>query len=741
LGCGAIAQQLHLPILGGHENVRLAALVDRDGARARKLAKAYQVGCVLLDTGELTKDRVDAVLIATPPSHHAAATLELIKRGIHVLVEKPMATTYDDAMNMVEAAEEAGVVLSVGFYRRLMPSMRMLKALLDSRWLGRPVGFEVISGGFYGWTAATLANMRKDLAGGGVLMDFGSHLLDLLHYLFEGPAELREYRDDARGGIESDCRLRLHLEHQGHPVDGCVELSRTRKLGSLFRILCERGTLEYRITERYRIWVTPADGTLTDPLGGQPRPFALHAAWADEPETEWYETVRREIDDWLGAIQTGRRPELSGRSALPTAKVIDDCYRNAQPLEEPWVNERLRCRAPAVAASGNGHSRRVLITGATGFIGCRLAEILTLGKGWQVRALVHNPANASRLARLPVDMVQGDLRSPADVERALAGCDALVHCAIGTEYGNARAIHDVTVGGIHNLLAVAGKANLARFVHLSTIGLHDPTVGGIIDETTPVAPPRGDVYGRTKAKAERAVLRAARQGLPAVVLRPGCVYGPYGQTFVLNPLRALAEGRLILQGSGTTPANMVYVDNLVEAIVLTLEAPVAAVQGEVFTISDGDSATWRDYYGYFAERLGVAVKTAPAGPPARRRRGPLRWVGAWFRGLFDIALSTESKALVKKILNTEPTGRLPRLILEGTPGLEAWLRRRFGMDRPPLYRRPGPAAPAEPMIVAGRLGCMSIAKARNVLGYEPPVPPTRAKELTWQWVQHTRVLA
>jgi nucleoside-diphosphate-sugar epimerase len=183
----------------------------------------------------------------------------------------------------------------------------------------------------------------------------------------------------------------------------------------------------------------------------------------------------------------------------------------------------------------------------------------------------------------------------------------------------------------------------------------------------------------------------------------------------------------------------VYVDNLTEAIMCALEAPQAAVQGEVFTISDGDAITWRDYYGYFAERLGVSVPTG-AVALSPKRQGLLRWVGAWLRGLLDIATSTESKSLVKKILHTEPTGSLPRLMLEGTPGLEAWLRRRFGMDQPPLYRRPGPAEPAEPIVVTGRLGCICIDKARKVLSYEPIVPPTKALELTWQWARHARLV-
>jgi predicted dehydrogenase/nucleoside-diphosphate-sugar epimerase len=741
IGCGAITRQLHLPALAGHEAVTVAALVDRDVARTRELARSYGVQKVLADAAELDPAQIDAAVVATPPFHHAPCSIALMRCGIHVLVEKPMATSYADAQTMVRTAEEAGVVLAVGYFRRLMPSIRMLKALLQSHWLGRPVSLDVVSGDLYTWAAATLGNMRKELAGGGVLIDFGSHMLDLVHFLFDHPAEVLEYRDNALGGIESDCLLHLRLPHCGEAVEGRVELSRTRKLGSHIRVVCERGTLEYRISERFRIWVTPHELSLTEPLQNQPRPLCLQASWADEPEVEWSQTMRAEIDDWLGAIRSGRQPSLSGRSALPTAQVIDECYRRAQPLDEPWVGEGSRSVKAAATSSANGKKRRLLLTGAAGFIGTRVAEVLALREGWDVRALVHRPASAARLARLPVEMVQGDLQSPADVQRAMEGCDAVVHCAVGTEYGNRRALHAVTVGGTRNLVAAACRANLHRFVHLSTIGIHDPNHPGTIDEGTPVAPRAGDVYAQTKAKAEQEVLRAARRGLPAVVLRPGCVYGPHGHTFVVNPLRALAEGRLVLQESADTPANTVFVDNLVEAIVRALEAPADTVRGEVFTISDGDTVTWGEYFGFFAEHLGGAVRTAPAPPPAPRRRWrPLHGLWRWYRSFVEIVTSAESKALLKKVLNTDPIARLPRLVLHGVPGLERWLRRRFGSDLAVIFRRPEPASAPAPLVVTPRRGCISIDKARKILGYEPVVRRERALELTLEWVRHAQLV-
>jgi predicted dehydrogenase/nucleoside-diphosphate-sugar epimerase len=748
IGCGAISQQLHLPILAGHEEIKLAALVDRDVDRARDFATGYGVETVKGDANELPLDEIDAAIVATPPFHHAPCTLSLLRRGIHVLVEKPMATNYADAVAMVETAEDSGVVLSVGFFRRLMPSIRMFKALLDSRWLGRPQRFEVVSGGFYSWGAATLGNMRKDLAGGGVLIDFGSHMLDLLHYLFEGPGELLEYRDNALGGIESDCRLRLRLRHHGEDVEGSMELSRLRKLGNLFRVECEGGQLEYRLTERYRIWVTPRNLELTDTLRDETRPLCLQASWADEPESEWYDTVRCEIDDWVSAIRTGKPPQLSGTSALPTVKVIDDCYGNPQPMEEPWVWEGVRGQTPTTlnrTASSNGSPRRVLVTGATGFIGSRLAEMLTLSKGWQVRALVHNPANASRLARLPVEMVQGDLTSPQEVRRWVEGCDAIVHCAIGTSYGDRKKIFDVTVGGTSTLAKAALAAGVHRFVQISTIAVHDQTSSEILDESTPIRPPKGDDYGESKAEAERVILDAVRQGLSGVILRPVRVYGPFAQTFINRPIEAMAQRTFRLLEAADKPACMVYVDNLVEMIVRALEAPDNVVRGEAFIAADNNNMTWREFYESIAHGLGLTppqmLDPSEKAPPQLPKHGRWwRWPTLWLSGATTVLSSPEFRGLGRRFLETDPLGTFPRWILQKSPLLERMLRKWFKTEGREIYRRVVQQSRPSLLTLGGSGFSVNIEKARRLLGFAPIVRPERALELTLEWVRHARLV-
>lgn len=163
IGCGAVTQEYHLPVLAGHEGVRLQTLVDTNEPAATVLARAYGVPSVATDADKLDPSHLDAVLIATPPYHHARCAMDLMERGLHVFVEKPMAVHLAEAEAMVDAAREAGVVLAVGLFRRLFPSTRLMQALLAGGELGQPASFDVEEGHIYGWSCATLGSMPRTL--------------------------------------------------------------------------------------------------------------------------------------------------------------------------------------------------------------------------------------------------------------------------------------------------------------------------------------------------------------------------------------------------------------------------------------------------------------------------------------------------------------------------------------------------------------------------------------------------
>ena len=759
VGCGAIAKQMHLPVLAGHPEFELVALVDRDRERAAMFADAYGVARVLTDAADLSRDWVDAAVLATPPAFHAEGAIELMRRGIHVLVEKPMAMETADAERMVRVAEETGCSLSVGFFRRLFPSVQVLRKLIAEQWYGPVVRFEVVGGGMYNWAAATLANMKRETAGGGVLMDFGAHMVDLMFALFDGPAEVTDYRDNNLGGIEADCTIDVAMGHAGATIPGRVELARLRDLGSYIRVECQRATLEFQITERFRIKISGerrvASGekrqeAASSSLAARRSLLGFEAFWVGQDENvDWYTTFAAEFDDFAQSIRSGSPPVLSGHRALRTDRLIEQCYGHEGRIEEPWVTGGLASRPPMLAGwHTSGRMPRVLVTGASGFIGCRVAEILRVHEDCQVRGVVNNPGNAARLSRLDVEMVQADLGSGESLAGLVEGCDAVIHCAVGTAYGEPHKIKRVTVDGTRALGEAALKAGVERFVHLSSMAVYgsDDDVPPLMTEDHPGRSRKAtNFYGWTKWLAEQALSQLHQRGLPLVILRPGRVFGPFGGTFVVNPLKAMAEGRFAWGGDPDAASDMVYVDNVVAACLQACRADLSQVGGQPFNISDREAASWRDFYTALAEQLEIDLRGVPV--CARSVPGSTSWLARtarWpaevFHGVVQIATSAEFKTLGRRILATKPIGTVPRAMIDRYPWCDRAIRKLVRADDSLPVWQPKQTTAGSPIAMGSAGARLSIDKALNQLGYESPVPQTESIPLTAAWARHAKVV-
>ena len=734
IGCGAVTQSFHLPVLAGHEGVVVTALVDPNLARAKELASLYGVPSTFSSADSIDRNVADAALIATPAFLHAPGSIDLMRRGLHVLVEKPMALTLADGQRMVAVAREHRVVLTVGLFRRLLPAIRLFRASLDSGQIGDLLSVDAEVGDTYGWPLTTMAGMQRERAGGGILVDMGPHVLDLLQYICNGAPTLLEYSDNASEGIETDCLIKMRLQRGGTAVPMRVELSRTRKLRNSIRMEGSRGALEWMFGERSRLLVNPGRHVVDAP-NSSPRPVVTEARWGDEIEQLGYEGFRAQIDDWIQAIRGAAAPQLSGESALHGVQLVEECIARRVPLDEPWFAEALPRGLVGPAPSDTG--RRVLVTGASGFIGSRLTERLHFGSDWRPKALIRNPGRAARLARMPIDFAIGDLASPSTLARALEGCEAVVHAGIGTSWRQSERIA-TNVAGTKNLVDAALRAGVKRFVHLSTLAVYGNRVTGTITEETPVNPTKGWDYAESKLAAEQIVLEAAARGLPAVVLRVAVVYGPHNMTIVVRPLERLVENGLVLVDCDKVPSNTIYVDNLCEGIRLALDAP-AQVNGQTFLMSDDDGFTWGEYFGYFADGLGATVqhrgKTAGA-EDATAPSLPQRWL----TGTRDLITSTEAKGLARRIYNSDPWGTPARWFVDTFPEAVKKIAARVRPPEAMVYRPQRAPGMPPPFIVDPIHARVSAAKAERVLGFHPVVDRRRAMALTLAWARFARIV-
>jgi UDP-N-acetylglucosamine 3-dehydrogenase len=193
IGCGAIAQRRHIPEYAENEHVELVAFSDPNLERAEEMAKRYG-GKAFKDHDELLKEiKPDAVSVCTPNVTHAPISIAAAKAGAHVLVEKPMATSDEEAEQMIQAAKEAGVILMVGHNQRFMPPHVKAKEILQSGKLGKVISFRTSFGhpGPEGWSLDGRDSwfFRKEEAAMGAMGDLGVHKADLIRWLLDDEVE------------------------------------------------------------------------------------------------------------------------------------------------------------------------------------------------------------------------------------------------------------------------------------------------------------------------------------------------------------------------------------------------------------------------------------------------------------------------------------------------------------------------------------------------------------------------
>jgi len=244
---------------------------------------------------------------------------------------------------------------------------------------------------------------------------------------------------------------------------------------------------------------------------------------------------------------------------------------------------------------------KALVTGASGFIGRRLAAELAR-RGHDVACLVRRTSRTACLEGLPVALVFGDLGDPASLDAAVAGRGVVFHLAGVVQAVGGPAFEAGNVEGTRRLVEACLRSapGLERFVLVSSIAAAGPSgpdrPGTEADEPRPVS-----AYGRSKLAAERVVLRAGGR-LPATIVRPTNVLGPGSKE--LERAIALLRKRIVPAfGDGRPRTSLVDLDDLVEALILA--AADARSVGQVYNVTDGRAYAWPEIIAALADELGL----------------------------------------------------------------------------------------------------------------------------------------
>jgi nucleoside-diphosphate-sugar epimerase len=285
---------------------------------------------------------------------------------------------------------------------------------------------------------------------------------------------------------------------------------------------------------------------------------------------------------------------------------------------------------------------RLLITGATGMVGSWVAR-RAVAEGYQVRALVRPSSPRKALEELGIECVAGDLARPETLPPAVADVDRVVHTAAHVgDWGPAEKYRAINVIALEHLLtAVEREDKLKRWVQISSLGVYPARPHYGSDEQVAVDIHGLDGYTRTKAEAEVLVNRhVAESQLPAVVLRPGFIYGPGDRHVVPRLIERITAGKMKLIGDGQKLLNNTYVSNLGEAIFLALRKPEAV--GETFNIRDERLVSREKFIGTVADYLG---RPRPAKVPEWLARSLVGVIEGWarLRGATEAPMLTRAR--------------------------------------------------------------------------------------------------
>jgi 2-alkyl-3-oxoalkanoate reductase len=564
IGCGRIAA-VHLRHLRALPDVRVVGVCDVDGARARGFAADAGIEHGFADPTELFRFGVDAVHVLTPPTTHADTAITALEHGVHVLVEKPMATTGAEARRMQAAAEAAGRILCVDHNRLFDPVILVARRMVEAGELGNLLSVEAYQGVNVqegGPAAAPLA----------MWLNLAPHPLYLLrafmgditawHVVARPVGEMRAVLQGTRA-LGTLC-----FSPGASPYLNALALYGTK---ATLHIDLNTMTMLHRRVRRLPSMLAKAALNVDQAM-------QLVASTARTTA----QVATRRMGTYPGIGQLARRFHDAVRGTGEVPVTVADGVAIVDLLEGLWSATHGVTGTAPVRRVPSGRPRRaggrvVLVTGASGFLGRHVAAALR-DQGHHVRAMVRFAGLAEDLDG--VEEVTATLGDDATIAAAVAGAEVVVHCAARVARGGKRAdfFRDNVTGTTH-LLTAARAAGVERFVHVSSIGIYGvPTGKGPVLEAEGYDPhpDRRGAYTWSKLEADRAALEFARQtGLRVVVIRPGILVGPDGPAFTARLSLGQFGSRLLIVGRGRTRLPLCHVDDAAHAVALAVSAAEA----------------------------------------------------------------------------------------------------------------------------------------------------------------------
>ncbi len=595
VGAGYISE-FHASALKRVPNARLVGITDVVTSRAAGLAARFSIPSVFPTMEAMIDEGVDVIHILTPPESHAQLTIAALNRGCHVLVEKPLAMNEleVDSITAAAAAAQKSVCVnhSLLYDRFVSKALRLVRAGA----IGVPLSFDYFRSSEYPpYSGGPLPVHYRN--GGYPFLDQGVHALYLAEAFLGAIEDVRTYRG-TYGGDPNLLFDEWRVAAQCQRGTANIQISwNVRPLQSWFVVQGTKGVLRANL---FAMWVThssqlplpkaPARAlqAMNEGLSICAQVPANIVRFASKKIVQ-YDGLHSLVAAFYNALKTGAAIPVPADQARSTVYWTNHVSQEADAAKFKFQTQ--------FQTAGRA---RILVTGATGLIGRHLVRQL-LQKGDRVRIFVRRQPSAEFMNDSNIEVFLGDLGDPAAVDRAVAGTEIVYHVGAAMK-GDAHDHERGTVCGTRNIVESALRHDVQRLVYISSLSCLYASASGrgaVVTEDWPIepSPTKRGAYTQAKTEAEKTVRDAVRdRHLRAVVLRPGRVFGP-GMT-LLTPEVARRVGNLfVILGDGTRELPLVYVDDVVNAIVLAAEN--SRFDGRVFHIVDRTHITQnqlvRDY--------------------------------------------------------------------------------------------------------------------------------------------------
>jgi nucleoside-diphosphate-sugar epimerase/predicted dehydrogenase len=581
VGCGRISV-FHIAALSSLPQVKIVAVCDLDEEAARARALKIGVEHYYSDMETMMREQgPDVAHILTPPRSHLKLAQIAAKYGAHMYIEKPMAASEAEALAILEAAQKSRVEVCPGHSRLFDPPFLEACERINAGEVGRIVSVRAEQGFTYEAAARSAQMPWSYIYDWGIVENLLPHPLSVACHFLEEPGEpqvvgfnLGRVRESAVEEIRAIIPAKNAVAEVSLSMLNTPEVNRLEVVGTRGRIVVDFNAMSVLSSRQSGLPSAVTRFTLNINAALQlTRSSLAVASGIATGKVKRYMGLRNLIAEFYSSLQKGAPPPVRGVDGLLNARLMDRIKSACQGAAKLRVEK-------APAADGRP-APKFLITGASGFLGGRLAEVLSAG-GVQARAATRLIARAEHLPN--IEWVKCDLGNEDELRRALSGVETVFHCAaLAGPPGSLEQYAEANVKGSIRLAKLAAEAGVKNLIYISSISVYGLPPSPYLDETAPYdkrAADRG-LYTQTKLAAEEVMFEYAKNHpSPRIItLRPGTIYGPGSKPPIGRLTLPSSNSRPIVAGSRRVPMPLTYVDNLIDAMLAAArsESPTGSV--------------------------------------------------------------------------------------------------------------------------------------------------------------------